>query len=151
MKSLKLTLQGRPTTKKNSSRVVRMGGFTKVLPSKAFVEYEKGCLWQLMRHKRHRFTTPVHLKCLYYMPDKRAYPDLQGLLQATADILEKAGILENDRLIVLHDGSRIAGLDKNNPRVEIEIEEMPTDDIAYRIDPYLIKRQQEENTTKLFG
>lgn len=44
-----------------------------------------------------------------------------GLLQATSDILEKAGILENDRLIADYDGSRIVGLDKQNPRAEIEI------------------------------
>lgn len=151
MKSLKLTLQGRPTTKKNSPRVVRMGGFTKVLPSKAYEDYEKGCLWQLMRYKHQSFSTPVHLKCLYYMPDKRAYPDLQGLLQATADILEKARIIENDRLIVIHDGSRIAGLDKNNPRVEIEIMEMPEDDISYSIDPYLIKQRKAKSAVSLFG
>jgi Holliday junction resolvase RusA-like endonuclease len=61
---------------------------------------------------------------LYWLPDKRWWPDLIGLLQATSDILEKSGILENDRLIDDYDGSRIMGLDKQNPRVEIEISEV---------------------------
>jgi len=46
---------------------------------------------------------------------------LIGLLQATSDILEKSGIIENDKLIDSYDGSRIVGIDKQNPRVEIEI------------------------------
>jgi Holliday junction resolvase RusA-like endonuclease len=57
------------------------------------------------------------------MPDRRSWPDLLGLEQATADILERAHILRNDRDIVSWDGSRIAGVDKDNPRAAIEIEE----------------------------
>jgi len=57
------------------------------------------------------------------MPDRRSSPDLLGLLQATADILEKAQIIDNDRNVVSFDGSEIVGIDRENPRVEIEIEE----------------------------
>jgi Holliday junction resolvase RusA-like endonuclease len=53
------------------------------------------------------------------MPDRRSWPDLFGLLQSTADILQKAKIIENDRDIVRLDGSEIVGVDKENPRVEI--------------------------------
>ena len=56
------------------------------------------------------------------MPTKYR-PDLLNLLQASADIVEKAGVIENDRNIVSFDGSRIVGKDKENPRVEIYIEE----------------------------
>lgn len=41
---MKLVIRGRPATKKNSSRVVRNGRFIRVLPSKAFVEYERMAL-----------------------------------------------------------------------------------------------------------
>lgn len=47
-----------------------------------------------------------------------------NLEEATADILERAGIIINDRNIVSWDGSRIVGIDKQNPRVEIEIMEV---------------------------
>lgn len=120
---MKLIIPGRPATKKNSSRIVRAGKFSKVLPSEAFERYEQVALWYLMRHKE-RFVEPVQVCCLYWLPDKRWWPDLIGLLQATSDILEKAGILENDRLIDNYDGSRIVGLDKQNPRAEIEITEV---------------------------
>ena len=53
-----------------------------------------------------------------------------GLMQGTADLLEKAGILLNDRLIESWDGSRIMGLDKDNPRVEIEIKQICQDRMA---------------------
>lgn len=46
-----------------------------------------------------------------------------NLEEATADILEAAGIIANDRNIVSWDGSRIAGVDGKNPRVEIELME----------------------------
>lgn len=58
------------------------------------------------------------------MPDRRSRPDLINLEEATADILERAGIIINDRNIVSWDGSRIVGIDKQNPRVEIEIMEV---------------------------
>jgi Holliday junction resolvase RusA-like endonuclease len=67
------------------------------------------------------FTVPVQVTCLYWFLNNRSKPDLIGLLQATSDLLEKAGIIENDRLIFSYDGSRIMGLDPANPRAEIEI------------------------------
>ena len=63
------------------------------------------------------------MRALYWLPDRRSRPDLLGLEEATADILEAAGIVANDRLIVSWDGSRIAGYDRERPRVEIEITE----------------------------
>lgn len=115
-----IVLHGRPTTKKNSSRVVRCGSFTKVLPSKAYEAYEKDCLFQLIQC-RDRHEGPVHVIARYWMPDKRSYPDLTGLMQATADILEKAHIIDNDRNIVRWCGTNIVGIDKQRPRCEIEI------------------------------
>lgn len=63
--------------------------------------------------------------CHYYMPNRRSWPDLIGLLQATSDILEKAEIINNDRDIVSYGASRIMGVDKERPRVEITIEIEP--------------------------
>ena len=55
------------------------------------------------------------------MPDKRSWPDLVSLLQATSDILTKAKIIDDDKWIVHYDGSRIVGVDKAEPRAEIGI------------------------------
>jgi Holliday junction resolvase RusA-like endonuclease len=118
----KIILKGRPITKKNHQMIARnrRTGRPYVLQSKQYRQYEEDCLKQLMIC-RARFAGPVRMKCLYWMPNRRR-PDLLGLLQATADILEKAQIIDNDRNVVSFDGSRIAGVDRENPRVEIEIE-----------------------------
>lgn len=125
MKTLVIT--GRPTTKKNSPRVVRFGRFTKVLPSKKYCEYEEAALVELRKQRPTYYDGTVQVTCRYWMPDKRSSPDLVGLLQATSDILETAGILKNDKYIVSYDGSRIMGCDKKKPRVEIDIEPMDSE------------------------
>lgn len=129
MKQIHITLPGRPATKKNSMTVVNAGGRRIPIQGKAFKEYEKACLVYLKTYKGDRFTgEPIHMCARYYMPNRRSWPDLVGLLQATCDILEKAGIINNDRDIVSFDGSMIAGVDEVNPRTEITLTEW---DVSY--------------------
>jgi len=86
------------------------------------MNYETASLWELKKYKGPKFKGLVKLKCLYWMPTKQR-PDLVGLIQATQDILQKAGVLRDDQDVISLDGSRIAGIDRKNPRVEIEIED----------------------------
>lgn len=44
-----------------------------------------------------------------------------GLLQSTSDILTDAGIIDDDMWITDYNGSQIMGVDKSNPRAEIDI------------------------------
>lgn len=55
------------------------------------------------------------------MPNRRRV-DLLNLLAATMDILVKGKVLEDDNsaIVVSHDGSRVR-VDRENPRVEVEI------------------------------
>ena len=123
-----LTLYGNPVTKKNSQRILFK--FTKfgrktpfVAPSKAYVDYETDCLRQIKR-PRSPISARVNVRCVYYMKTARRV-DLANLIEATTDILVKARVLEDDNshIVAAHDGSRVE-LDRKNPRVEIEIEEM---------------------------
>ena len=116
-----ITIFGRPTTKKNSGRFFSRGKHKIVLPSKAYENYENIALIQLLTC-RSRFSGSIKVCCRYYLPDRKWWPDLVGLLQATSDILQKAKIIEDDKYITSYDGSEIAGIDKKNPRVEIEIQ-----------------------------
>lgn len=119
-----LTLCGEPRTKKNSSRILNgRAGRPYVAPSKAFVEYEESCLWQI-RSPQKPVSARVNVKCVYYMKTHRRV-DLANLIEATTDILVKAGVLadDNSSIVAAHDGSRV-DYDKNNPRAEIWIEEM---------------------------
>lgn len=58
------------------------------------------------------------------MPTRRKV-DLCNLIEATMDILVRAGVLndDNSEIAVSHDGSRVF-YDKENPRAEITITEL---------------------------
>jgi len=122
-KVTKIILPGRPITKKNHQRIIRKGsGRPSLISSRQYLTYEKACLWELKRYEGQKFKDhKVQVRCLYWMPNYRSWPDLIGLIQATWDILEKADIIDNDQNIVSPDGSRIVGIDKENPRTEVYI------------------------------
>lgn len=121
---MKIVLTGDPRTKKNSARILKSrSGGRFVAPSAAFEEYQTACLWQI-RSPPEPISAPVNVRCVYYMATRRKV-DLANLIEATCDILVKAGVLadDNSRIVSAHDGSRVE-LDRKNPRVEIEVEEM---------------------------
>ena len=126
---MKIIIPGRPVPAKNHPVMVRPG---LLLPSKPYRQYRDFCLGKgkrpgwLAQYGNIHFPGPVALCARYWLPDKRWWPDLVGLLQATSDILQAAGLIDNDRNIISYDGSRIMGLDKANPRVEITIKEWKT-------------------------
>lgn len=115
-----ITLKGRPATKKNSGRIVFKNGKRIIIPSEAYENYEDACLWQLAGKKLH-ISGIIVVECKYYLPNKRSWPDLIGLLQATSDILTKAKVIDDDKWICSYGNSCIAGIDKDNPRAEIRI------------------------------
>ena len=120
---MELTLHGRPITKKNSQRIVSIGGRPRLIPSAQFKDYEKSCLFQIRmaRVGEPKISVPVNVRCVYYMPTRHRV-DLVNLLEASCDILVAAGILEDDNsnIVASHDGSYVTH-DKYDPRVEITI------------------------------
>lgn len=64
---------------------------------------------------------PVNLLATVYR--EKDVGDLGNFLAAICDALEKAGIVENDRLIGGFDGSRLR-VDRVNPRVELTLSEL---------------------------
>ncbi len=123
---MKLTIIGSPRTKKNSQRIVQVKGRPVIIQSKNAVGWEASAVAQ-MKSATRRDTQgmwlpaegPVSLRALVYRD--RKVGDLGNYLAAVCDALERAGVVENDRLIQSFDGSRLL-VDKKNPRVEIEIE-----------------------------
>ena len=146
-----LVILGRPYTKKNSGVFAGAGRF---LPSKQYREFEKSAIPQLHKQFHNEpIDFPVSVRVHYFMRDRKGWPDLVGLMQATADILEKAGVVKNDRLITSWSGTEISGIDKENPRSEINIlrvwwppdtQEMRREDNPYNLDPYLVKKVANE-------
>lgn len=121
---IKLIWTGRPITKKNHGRIVMRGKYPIMLPSEQFLDYQEQCLWQIGKYGNLKIDYPVNVKCLYYMPTRHKV-DITNLLNATHDILVEGGVLadDNSEIVVSVDGSRVF-YDKDNPRVEIEIEGM---------------------------
>ena len=120
MSVIDITLKGRPVTKKNSGRIISRNGKPIIIPSEASKNYEDACMWQLAGKKLH-ISGIIVVECKYYLPNKRSWPDLIGLLQATSDILTKAKVIDDDKWICSYGNSCIAGIDKDNPRAEIRI------------------------------
>lgn len=118
--SVKLTIFGQPITKKNSQQIIMAGKRPCIIQSKAYRQYEKAAKEQLsFSISLPALGGPIEVKALYYLATTRM-PDLVNLMGATADILENAGVIMDDKQILSWDGSRIMGKDKD-PRVEIEI------------------------------
>lgn len=115
-------VEGAPVTKKNSLRVLknRRTGKRFVAQSVQHNSWAEKAVWQLkaQRWGMKAISAPVNMAAVVYR--EKATGDLLNYLAAVSDALEKAGIVENDRLIVSLDGSRMAK-DKARPRVEIEL------------------------------
>jgi len=139
-------IYGDPRTKKNSPRIVtiptkgarrchvcgHMQGFPRVLPSEAYERWEMDALKQLIgiTHKlgvELPIISPVSIEAHVYLEPRadgklrHDCGDIVGYLQGIGDMLEKGGILANDRQIEDWDGSRRHVDDGKGPRVEIYI------------------------------
>ena len=108
-----------PRTKKNSQQIIIAGGRPMIIPSKSYKEFEEAALWYI---EKIGIDYPVNVKALFYMKTKRKV-DLTNLLEALDDVLVKGGMLVDDNCTIIksHDGSRVL-YDKENPRIEVEIE-----------------------------
>lgn len=116
---MKLTIPGTIRIKKNSKRIFARGRFKTVLPSEAYLKWEKDARAHAMIQKTCKtpIKLPVAVKAAIYY--KGPMMDIHGAFESIADAFQ--GILwENDSQIKSWDGSRIYH-DKDNPRTEIEV------------------------------
>lgn len=111
-----------PRTKKNSSRIVKMGSRLALLPSKQYKDFEEECIYKLdYKLKQLCIDEPINIRAVFYMSTKRRV-DITNLLSALDDMLVKAGVIKDDNrnIIASHDGSLVL-YDKARPRIVIEI------------------------------
>jgi Holliday junction resolvase RusA-like endonuclease len=129
---LRFTIPGNPVTKKTHQRIMRVGGYPRIFPSKQYEEYEKYCkqfcldVWKNQGKDPMKYGVAIKIKVWL---SRWILPDHVGILQSIGDILEKWGVIENDKYIHWTDfdpstGERehwFQGIDKENPRIEILI------------------------------
>jgi Holliday junction resolvase RusA-like endonuclease len=117
---MKVILYWRIPSKKNSKQIVMRGKYPKLLSSKAYLEWEK---WQIPNVEWLRLKTeaPYCMTCDFYLPDLRK-ADLSNKFESIADMLVKAWVLQDDNYTILSEVHlAYRWLDRENPRVEIEI------------------------------
>ena len=130
-RQFKFTVYGNPVTKKNSSQIVqnRATGRWFIAPSAQYKKYCKEVIKQIRNgwtdRPKEPIDYPVRVTYLFYKESRRLCDDLNHSA-ALDDILVQAGVLADDNrdIIESHDGTRVFW-DKQNPRVEITITEMP--------------------------
>ena len=78
-----------------------------VSQGKLYKQFEQECGYYLLKYKKN-ISTPVNLKCTFYVKDKRKR-DIVNLLNAIQDILVKYGVIADDNYNIIRgwDGSRI--------------------------------------------
>jgi len=142
---LKFTIPGRPATKKTHQRIVRLGGFNRILPSIQYEKYEKECkkycedVWKKIGKPPMDFGVSV---CIKIAVDTWVLGDVTGYQQAIGDILEKHGVIADDMWIHWTDEDTHTMLepDKVNPRVEITIRRF-----RHPKENYRIQQENDEN------
>ena len=130
--SIKFTIPVKCRTKKNHGQIVHTKtGRHVVLPSPQYKEFEK----EVIQYVTSEFGNiePIdfkcNLKCIFYK-DRNYQSDLVGYLQAIQDALVKAGILKDDNtnIVTTVNGSEVR-YDKENPRIEVEIEAIESTEV----------------------
>ena len=119
---MKITIPVVPRSKKNSQQII-INPRTKrpmIIQSKLYANYERECGLYLKKYKSN-IDYSINLKIEFYVPDKRRR-DIANYIEAIQDILVKYEVLRDDNYNIIYslDGTRMY-LDKENPRVEIEI------------------------------
>ena len=88
-------------------------------------KYTSICAWSAKAKCNDSFTKPVHVDFYWYEPNKKRDKDnIAFAKKYILDGLVSAGIIKNDGWAGVHSFSDNFAVDKDNPRVEIEIREI---------------------------
>lgn len=143
------TIPGRPATKKTHQNVVFIKGRPRILPSKQYAAFEKACKESCVKAWKSKGKKPmdfgVGIQMQIYL-NNWIVGDHNGYMQAIGDILQKWEIIADDSWIMWlsNDQHWLAGIDKDNPRVEITIVRRKHPKEDYRE----IKEEKEEKSAK---
>ena len=114
----KIIIYGRLPSLKNSKIISCMGKRPMLFPSKQHKEWHKDASSQLLGIKKIPAGTPITFT--YYPPDKRP-GDLDNKWQSVGDLFKDNGIVDDDNWFIFPDiHLKFGGIDKENPRCEIE-------------------------------
>lgn len=123
---MKFIIHGRIPSKKNSKRIVRFGDRSAIISSEDYMAWHTVAMYELKSQlkgmaNRIRESGPHQIDITIYSENKRR-GDLTNKAESIMDLLVDISVIEDDNWFVvpkvtLHFG----GVDKKNPRAEIEI------------------------------
>lgn len=120
-------MNGNTPSKKNSKQIVYVRGRPLIISSKKHKDWHSIALESLklscIKQNIHKMTltTTSDIILTFYAENRRKF-DLTNKAESIMDILVDVGLLEDDNYEVVPNLTlKFGGLDKNNPRCEIEI------------------------------
>lgn len=122
---MKIVIPINPRSKKNSQEICfnKRTGKRFIKQSELYEKFEKESEKYLPKLDK-PIDYPINLSCKFYVVDARKR-DIANYLEAIQDILVKFKVLKDDNYnIVASLNNCSMEIDRNNPRVEIEIEEI---------------------------
>jgi len=119
---IELWIDGQPPRKSNSRRIAKQGGKTRVIKSRAALDWTEAAILQVPADARRQVGSaerPLAVTMNIFYTSHR--PDLSGEL--VLDMLQRAGVIKDDRYVYhLH---LFKHFSKNEPGVLIRIETIP--------------------------
>jgi Holliday junction resolvase RusA-like endonuclease len=122
---MKLTIKGKTPSKKNSRNIFVRNGRIINVPSKLYKEWQEDAKLQLQQQFRNFQVSdyPIDVNVLVYYGTKHRH-DLDNALGSIMDVLVDAQVIVDDDVehisqITIQHG----GLDKENPRAEIYLDD----------------------------
>ena len=118
---MKIVISGRIPSKKNSRLTFARGNKIINIPSKAYASWHKDALEQLSSYSGGLLEDIEKVTLSFWAPDKRS-SDLSNKTESIMDLLVDKGILKDDNwFIVPRLELVLKGIDRVNPRCEIDI------------------------------
>jgi Holliday junction resolvase RusA-like endonuclease len=99
-----ITIYGRPISKKNSKQVINIKGRLIPISSKAYRQFEKDALKQMVSVKQ--VASPYMVRYVFHMKG-RMDADIDNLIAGINDILQEAGWINDDKNIRAIDAIKI--------------------------------------------
>lgn len=124
---MKLIVRGNPKSKKNNKRVVynKATGKPFIMTDKSTDKYIKDAIQQLKDQFEHYkiVNYPITVQMVFYYPTKHR-KDMDNSMTTILDCMKTAGVIEDDDVTHINElYSYFGGYDKDDPRVEILLED----------------------------
>ena len=110
---------------KRANKIVTIHGRPSIAKTTEWQAFRTWAIYHLRTRKaqlrwvRPDADVPLAIAAVYHPPDRVGMPDTDGMLATALDLLQDAGIIENDRQARRPDGSEIREPDPIRPRLVI--------------------------------